>query len=118
MAVGRAPTQDYGSACHPGALLRQIVLPALNLTISQAAQDLMITRQSLHRILAGRAAITPEMSLRLERFCGVSSRFWLERQHDYEVQHARASFSDTLAKIPARPLPESVMDRIRAADGR
>jgi plasmid maintenance system antidote protein VapI len=45
---------------HPGALLRVYVLPALNLSVSQAARDLEITRQMLHRILAGAAGVTPE----------------------------------------------------------
>ena len=40
------------SSEHPGALLRDSVLPALKLSVSQAARDLMITRQTLHRILA------------------------------------------------------------------
>ena len=46
------------------------VLPALRISVSQAARDLGITRQTLHRILAEEAAVTPEMALRLGRFCG------------------------------------------------
>ncbi|MFC4167617.1 HigA family addiction module antitoxin [Teichococcus aestuarii] len=94
---------------HPGRLLRRQILPALKLTISQAAQDLGITRQSLHRILAGRAAITPEMALRFERLCGVSSRFWLERQHAYELLRAEAAMENALSQIPQHPLPENIM---------
>jgi hypothetical protein len=45
---------------HLGALLRIYVLPALNLSVGQAARDQQITRQTLHRILAGAAARTPE----------------------------------------------------------
>ena len=46
---------------HPGEMLRQHVLPALRLPVTQAARELGITRQTLHRILAGSAAVTPEM---------------------------------------------------------
>ena len=60
-----------GKAEHPGMLLRNHVLPGLGLSVSQAARDLGIARQTLHRILAGDAAITPEMAARLERLCGV-----------------------------------------------
>ena len=56
---------------HPGAILRHEVLPALKLSISQAARDLAITRQVLHHILAGTASVTPNIALRLERLCVV-----------------------------------------------
>ena len=72
-----------GKPEHPGVLLRNHVLPGLGLSVSQAARDLGITRQTLHRILAGDAAITPEMAARLERVCGVPSGFWLDCQHRY-----------------------------------
>jgi addiction module HigA family antidote len=105
------------SACHPGALLHKHVLPALNITVSQAAHDLAITRQTLHRILAGKAAITPEMAARLERFCGVSSRFWLTRQHEHDLQLVEAAKAALLLRIPARSLSEAVRKEM-GADGR
>jgi addiction module HigA family antidote len=101
---------------HPGAILRERVLPALHLCVSQAARDLGISRQTLHRILARRAAITPEMAGRLEKFCGVSARFWLEHQHEYALQHATAESIATLSLIPFHPLPTDIMKQIGAAD--
>jgi addiction module HigA family antidote len=97
---------------------REVVLPDLNLSVSQAARDLAVARQTLHRILAGSAAITPEMSLRLERLCGVSSRFWLERQNEHELRHAEAGIEKNLSLIPRRRLPGKIMSEIGAADGR
>lgn len=102
--------------CHPGTLLHKHVLPALNISVSQAARDLAIARQTLHRILAGKAAITPEMAARLERFCGISSRFWLTRQHEHDLQLAEAAQADLLLRIPARSLSEAVRKEM-GADG-
>jgi addiction module HigA family antidote len=51
---------------HPGETLREDVLPALGLTITEAATQLNVTRAALSRVLNGRAAISPEMALRLE----------------------------------------------------
>ena len=48
---------------HPGELLREDVLPALKMNVSQAARELGVSRQLLHRILAGQAAVTPEMAV-------------------------------------------------------
>jgi antitoxin HigA-1 len=103
---------------HPGALLRVYVLPALRLSVSQAARDLEITRQTLHRILAGAAALTPEMAVRLERLCGVASEFWLDRQHRHELQRVRRENAAVLTRIPCRSLPKDVIKQIGASDGR
>jgi addiction module HigA family antidote len=102
---------------HPGRLLRTYVFPALNLSVSQAARDLGVARQTLHRILAGNAAITPEMAVRLERLCGVRSVFWLERQQRHELPRIKEGIADALARIPARLLPEGVIQQIGARDG-
>ena len=51
---------------HPGLTLRDDVLPALGLNVTQAAQQLGVSRVALSRVLNGRAAISPEMALRIE----------------------------------------------------
>ena len=51
---------------HPGLTLRDDVLPALGLTVTQAAQQLGVSRVTLSRVLNGRAAVSPEMALREE----------------------------------------------------
>ena len=51
---------------HPGLTLRDDVLPALGLTVTQAAQQLDVSRVTLSRVLNGRAAISPEMASRIE----------------------------------------------------
>jgi addiction module HigA family antidote len=97
-------------------LLRRHVLPALKLSVSQTARELGIARQTLHRILAGVAAITPEMAVRLERLCGVPSGFWLERQQRHELPRVREELANDLRRIPSRPLPREVLARIGATD--
>lgn len=56
---------------HPGATLREDILPALGLTVTQAAQQLGVTRSALSRVLNEHAAISPEMALRIEAWLGV-----------------------------------------------
>ena len=97
---------------HPGVLLRSSIFPAMQLSVSQAARDLLITRQTLHRILAGKAAITPDMALRLEKLCGISSKFWMDRQQGHELQQASEANRKVLARIPSRALPGSVLKDI------
>ena len=68
------------SPVHPGEILREDVLPALGLTVSDAAHDLQISRQTLHRILSGSMAVSPEMAVRLGKFCGNGPGLWLRMQ--------------------------------------
>jgi antitoxin HigA-1 len=97
---------------HPGVLLRDSVLPDLHLSVSQAARDLAVTRQTLHRILAGSAAITPDMAARLEKLCGISSEFWLERQHRHELERVKAAIAPILGRIPYHRLSKAVMNKV------
>jgi antitoxin HigA-1 len=105
------------SSVHPGAILREHVLPALGLSVSQAARDLGIARQTLHRILAGNAAVTPEMAARLEKLCGVPSRFWLERQQEHDLERVGLASAEALSRIPLYALPSDIMRRIGAGYG-
>jgi antitoxin HigA-1 len=111
-------TRPHDVAKHPGTLLREQVLPGLRLSVSQAARDLGVARQTLHRILAGEAAITPEMAARLEQLCGVSSDFWLRCQHRYDLHRARKELDPVLRRIPLRPLSETIIKKIGAYHGR
>jgi addiction module HigA family antidote len=99
-------------------LLRNHVLPGLCLSVSQAARDLGVARQTLHRILAGDAAITSEMAARLERLCGLPPEFWLDRQHRYELQRAKVELALVLSRIPSRLLPEAIIKKVGGIYGR
>lgn len=85
---------------HPGELLRDTVLPALGLSISEAARQLRVSRQTLHRILAGSHAITPAMAVRLGKFCGNGPELWLRMQQAYDLWQAQEQLHDELPLIP------------------
>src|SRR3990172_4425751 len=78
---------------HPGETLREDVLPALGLTVTEAAAQLGVTRAALSRVLNGRAAISPEMALRLEGWLGVENGgradLWISQQAGYDPWEAR-----------------------------
>jgi addiction module HigA family antidote len=85
---------------HPGEVLRADVLPALGLNVSAAARQLRVTRQTLHRILAGTMAVSPEMAVRLGKFCGNGPGLWLSMQAAYDLWHAERRMKAELAAIP------------------
>ena len=84
---------------HPGALLREVVLPSLDISVSEAARRLGVTRQTLHRILAETTAVTPEMALRLGKFCGNGPELWLRMQQSYDLWHAERALRRALDRI-------------------
>ena len=111
-------SRQLRKAHHPGGLLRDFVLPRLDLSVSQAARDLGVSRQTLHRIFDARAGITPEMAVRLEALCGISAMFWLELQCAHDLRQARLSLADALPHIPRYRLSHLAMKQLGALDGR
>lgn len=87
---------------HPGETLREDVLPTLDLTATEAAKQLGVTRAALSRVLNCRAAISPEMALRIENWVGVENGgradTWISQQAAYDLWQAR----QTLAPIVQR----------------
>ncbi len=73
---------------HPGALLRADVLAPLGLAITEAASRLGMSRVALSRVLNGRAAISPDLAIRLERAGVSSARFWIALQSNYDLAQA------------------------------
>jgi antitoxin HigA-1 len=80
------------------------MLPALRISISEAARKLRVSRQTLHRILAGDAGVTPDMAVRLGKFCGNGPGLWLRMQQAYDLWHAEQRLADELSKIPTAPV--------------
>ncbi|MBL8403231.1 MAG: HigA family addiction module antidote protein [Dechloromonas sp.] len=87
---------------HPGETLREDVLPALGLTVTAAAEQLGVTRAAFSRVLNCRAAISPEMALRIEGWLGVENGgradVWLAQQAAYDLWKARESGAPTVQK--------------------
>ena len=92
---------------HPGLALRDDVLPALGLSVTEVAQQLDVARVTLSRMLNGRAAISPEMALRLQAWLGVErggdARAWLAQQTAYDMGQGQQGFKDHPMHVKAAP---------------
>ena len=84
---------------HPGEILREDILKSLGLSVSEAARQLGVSRQQLHRILACTHPITTEMALRIGKFAGNGPVLWLRMQQAYDLWHAENRMADELSKI-------------------
>ena len=75
---------------HPGEILKDLVIDALELTITDVAQHLDVSRKTLSKVLNGKGAITPEMALRLELVFGKpSAAHWLRLQNAFDLWQTR-----------------------------
>jgi addiction module HigA family antidote len=70
---------------HPGAVLRELCLEPLGLTVSEAAEALGVSRKTLSSILNERAGISPEMAVRLAIAFKTSAESWLNQQVQYDL---------------------------------
>jgi antitoxin HigA-1 len=77
---------------HPGSLIKSD-LDELGLSVVEAAKALGISRQQLHSVIAGRAGVTPEMAVRLEKALGSTADTWLRMQMNYDLAQIRAKAS-------------------------
>ena len=74
---------------HPGRIVKHDCLEPLGLTVTDAAQVLGVTRQALNNVVNGKAGISPEMAIRLEKAFGGTADTWLRMQAAYDLACAR-----------------------------
>lgn len=74
---------------HPGELIRTEIIEALGLNVSKAAEILRVRRATLSDLLQGKAALTPEMALRIEKAFGPDMDHLLRMQLAYDVARTR-----------------------------
>ena len=83
---------------HPGALLREDVLPALKLSKTAVAEALGISRQHLYDILRERKPVSAEVAVRLDAAFGNGPDVWLRMQAAYDAWHAARKVD--VSKVP------------------
>ena len=85
MEIKRHPVRKPS---HPGALLREIVLPELDRPKAEIARLLGVSRESLYRILDEKQPVTPAMAVKLGKLCGNGARLWVRMQAEYDLWQA------------------------------
>jgi len=74
---------------HPGEVLKDGVFTDPEITVTQAAKALGVTRAALSRVLNGKAAMSAEMALRLSKWLGTGPEVWVNMQAAYDLWQAR-----------------------------
>jgi addiction module HigA family antidote len=89
------------------------VIEPLGLTVTKAAQVLGVSRPALSALLNGRAALSPEMALRVEKAFGVRMDTLLRMQTAFEIPEARENESSIKVKryVAKPPTTHNLVDR-------
>ncbi|MDP1730858.1 MAG: HigA family addiction module antitoxin [Devosia sp.] len=73
---------------HPGQAVRLDCLEPLGLTVTEGARVLGVSRQALNNLVNGKAGITPEMAIRLDKAFGGGAETWLRMQMSHDLAQA------------------------------
>jgi addiction module HigA family antidote len=92
---------------HPGAILREDVLPSLDMSVTRLAELLRVSRQTVHGILSEVKPVTPNIALRLGQLIGNGPEIWLGMQNAYDLWAVQKEIRKDLAKIPQYPVAKA-----------
>lgn len=73
---------------HPGEILKEEVLAPLGLSVTEAAERLGMSRVALSRVLNCKAAVSPDLAIRLERAGVSTARLWITLQANFDLAQA------------------------------
>jgi addiction module HigA family antidote len=77
--------------CHPGEIILEEVIKPLNITVTEFAKKLGVSRQAISEIINGKRGISPSMALRLSKALDTSPDIWLKLQLTYDLWQAKQS---------------------------
>jgi len=85
---------------HPGELLRDEILPALDRSRTEIVRLLGVSRQTLYDLVKEKQPITPAMALRLGKLCRNGPDLWLNLQRRYDLHQAQQKLGEKINRIP------------------
>src|SRR5437879_9264300 len=92
---------------HPGRIVRHDCLEPLGLSVTEGAKILGVSRQALNNVVNGKAAISPEMAVRLSKAFGSTPETWLQMQLNYDLAQVRKK-DISVKRVPRRAVTEDL----------
>ncbi len=82
------PMEMYNPA-HPGEVLKELYIEPLNLTVTEVAEALGVSRKTLSALVNGHYGVSPDMAMRLAKAFGTTAKLWLNMQQNYDLWQAK-----------------------------
>lgn len=84
---------------HPGEILLEEFMVPMGISVEELASDIRVSPEVVADIIAGRKAVTAEISMRLGRYFRTTRQLWLKMQANYDMHAARFKYADAIARI-------------------
>ena len=84
---------------HPGEILEEEFLKPMGITAYKLSQAIGVPQTRTSQIIKGRRRITADTALRLSKYFGTSTKFWLGLQNDYDIEEEKGNISQELEQI-------------------
>lgn len=86
------------SLTHPGTILLEEFLVPMKISQYKLAKDISVPPRRINEIVHGTRSITPDTALRLSKFFGMSERFWINLQTNYDIEVEKDNLGERLEK--------------------
>jgi addiction module HigA family antidote len=83
---------------HPGEVLLEEFLEPFDISQNRLAREIGVPPRRINEIVLGKRSITPDTALRLSRYFGTSSRFWLGLQMDYDLEETEREKAEEIER--------------------
>ena len=87
---------------HPGTVLIEDVMKPLQLTVTDAAQMLGVSRKALSEFVNAKAALSPEMAIRIAKATNTSVESWMNMQQKLTLWEAEQNAPTNVIPFPTR----------------
>ncbi len=94
---------------HPGEVLSEEFLKPMGISAYRLANDLHIPQTRISEIIKKKRRITADTALRLSKYFGMSPKFWLGLQDDYDLEEELTGKSDEFASIRSKTVDPEFM---------
>lgn len=85
---------------HPGAIFLEDVMKPLNLTVTEAAHMLGVSRKALSEFVNGKASLSPEMAIRISKATNTSVESWMNMQQKLTIWNAQRNEPKSVIPFP------------------
>ena len=104
---------------HPGGILKRLYLAPMEITVSELARRIGVSRKTVSKLVNERGSVTPDMALRLSRAFNTTPDLWLNLQKNNDLWQAGQKSMDwqRIAPFPAREMATSLSLGVVPADG-
>ena len=104
--IGRIRVPTDSPPIHPGAMLQEEFLKPLGVSQKQLAEAIQVPYRQINEIINGQRPVTPSIALRLAKYIGMSTTFWMNLQLSWDIYFVLESDEEILNTIEPLPRPD------------